>query len=183
MNSNLQKDRLLALEKFPDQNPNPVIRLSLDGKLLYYNPASKKIVKTWKIKINDSIEEKIFSIVEKSKLKEQIKFEFTIESRIFSFQAFYIKKLMFFNIYGTDITALKTIDKFPDQNPNPVLRVTESGTLNYFNEAASIIVKYYKFKLYKEITDPLLSLVNKSIKKEISDHEIQVDNKTYLLNH
>ena len=126
-----------------DQNPNPVIRLSLDGKLLYYNPASKKIVKTWKIKVNDSIEEKIFSIVEKSKLKEQIKFEFTIESRIFSFQAFYIKKLMFFNIYGTDITALKTIDKFPDQNPNPVLRVTESGTLIYFNEAASIIVKYY----------------------------------------
>ena len=28
------------------------------------------------------------------------------------------------NLYGTDVTAEKAIDKFPNQNPNPVLRLS-----------------------------------------------------------
>ena len=33
----------------------------------------------------------------------------------------------FINIYGTDITAMKAITKFPDQNPNPVLKSDMEG--------------------------------------------------------
>jgi hypothetical protein len=31
------------------------------------------------------------------------------------------------NLYGTDVTPEKAIDKSPDQIPNPVLRLTRSG--------------------------------------------------------
>ena len=31
----------------PSENPHPVLRVSLDGELLYANPAAEKIVSTW----------------------------------------------------------------------------------------------------------------------------------------
>jgi len=51
----LKKDSQLikVLEKFPDQNPNPVLRFSDKGVLLYYNNPSDPIINAWKIKIND----------------------------------------------------------------------------------------------------------------------------------
>ena len=39
------------------------------------------------------------------------------------------------NVYGTDITGAKVVEKFPDQNPNPVLRVppaSPADALAYF---------------------------------------------------
>ena len=41
------------LEKFPDQNPNPVLRFSEQGALMYYNESSKNIVDEWRIKLNE----------------------------------------------------------------------------------------------------------------------------------
>ena len=44
------------------------------------------------------------------------------------------------NIYGTDVTAENAIAKFPDQNPNPVLRIDVAGALIYANPASAGIV-------------------------------------------
>ena len=35
---------LKILEKFPDENPNPVVRFSGDGILLYSNKGSEEII-------------------------------------------------------------------------------------------------------------------------------------------
>ena len=42
-----------VLQKFPDQNPNPVLRFSDKGVLQYYNSPSEPIIDAWKININD----------------------------------------------------------------------------------------------------------------------------------
>ena len=47
------------LEKFPDQNPNPVLRFSEQGTLMYYNESSKNIVDEWRIKLNEKPDQKI----------------------------------------------------------------------------------------------------------------------------
>ena len=44
---------LKILNKFPDQNPNPVMQFSGDGILLYSNQASEAIIKAWDINIGD----------------------------------------------------------------------------------------------------------------------------------
>ena len=36
-----------------------------------------------------------------------------------------VPDLGFMNIYGTDITAEKAVERFPNQNPNPVFRVDD----------------------------------------------------------
>ena len=40
-------------KKFPDQNPNPILRLSVDGILEYYNQPSKPIINYFSLKMNE----------------------------------------------------------------------------------------------------------------------------------
>ena len=46
----------------------------------------------------------------------------------------------FTNVYGTDVTAQRAITKFPDQNPNPVFRISMDGVLVYVNPAANELI-------------------------------------------
>ena len=46
-----EKNLIDILKKFPDQNPNPVIRVSGDGILEYYNHPSKSIIKFYNLKM------------------------------------------------------------------------------------------------------------------------------------
>ena len=39
--------RFEAIVKFPDQNPNPVMRIRWDGTLVYANPASAGLKPGW----------------------------------------------------------------------------------------------------------------------------------------
>ena len=52
-----------------------------------------------------------------------------------------IPEFEFVNLYGTDVTAEKAIDKFPNQNPNPVVRLTRSGRMSYANPASVLVRK------------------------------------------
>jgi hypothetical protein len=64
-----------------------------------------------------------------------------------------VPDLGFNNLYGTDVTAMKAIDKFPDQNPNPVLRVNQSGVLIYANRASALIVERQRLTLGEPVHD------------------------------
>ena len=42
-------EEIKNLAKFPSEDPNPVIRISKDCKILYANDASSPVLKTWQI--------------------------------------------------------------------------------------------------------------------------------------
>ena len=54
----LQK-QLDSVLKFPDQNPNPVLKIDLNGKLLYQNKAGKKISSYWGVELNEVVPDEI----------------------------------------------------------------------------------------------------------------------------
>lgn len=58
------------------------------------------------------------------------------EGRVFLIQPVDIPEFRFTNLYGMDITAVKAVDRFPNLNPNPVLRITHDGRLQYANPAS-----------------------------------------------
>ena len=181
----LKKDSQLikVLEKFPDQNPNPVLRFSDKGVLLYYNNPSDPIINAWKIKINDKPHKSFLDNLKKTIAENENSFEIDIEQKIFLLKAVYIKELDCINVYGTDITAKKVIDKFPDQNPNPVMRVSKDGILNYHNAASSDIISSHNLKIGEMISDNLIELVGKTIlTKSITQNELTAGKKTYLAN-
>ncbi len=170
-----------VLEKFPNQNPNPVLRFSDKGVLLYYNNPSEPIINAWKIKIKDKPHKNFLDKLKKTISEGENSFEINVEQKIFLLKAVYVKELDCINVYGTNITAKKAIDKFPDQNPNPVMRVSKEGILNYHNTASSDIVSSLNLKIGEMISDNLIELVGKTIlTKSITKSEITAGKKTYM---
>src|SRR5207247_4010327 len=54
----------------------------------------------------------------------------------FAILSVHVPDLGVYNLYGTDITGAKVVERFPGQNPNPVLRMTPGGELWYANDAS-----------------------------------------------
>ncbi len=171
------------LEKFPDQNPNPVLRFSEQGALMYYNKSSKNIVDEWRIKLNEKPDQKILDNFLFLKKDNSINtFEVIAKNKTYRLKAVYVEEINCINLYGSDITAKKVIDKFPDQNPNPVMRVSREGKLTYFNDASSRIIQHYDLALGQLISGPLVDLIGKTaITEDIANGEIKVGKKSYLV--
>ena len=51
----------------------------------------------------------------------------------------------------TDKNLIDILKKFPDQNPNPVIRVSGDGILEYFNHPSESIIKFYGLKINKKV--------------------------------
>ena len=156
--ANDDKKLIKILKKFPDQNPNPVIRISDKGVLEYFNSPSIEIVEFYGLKLDSKVNDIFLNHIQKTISNSEHGFEIRVKTLSFYFKSIYIKELRSINLYGTDITAKRVIDKFPDSNPNPVLRITSDGKLNYYNKASEYIINVLKVDL--NITLPDLSLIH-----------------------
>ena len=124
--------QLAALEKFPDQNPNPVLKMTMDGRLTYANAAGRFIQDSWGVGLGDSMPPEL---VAHASSAAGVSLELPVGDRTVAFHVVAVDEFDFINVYGTDVTAMKAITKFPDQNPNPVLKIDMAGNLMYANEA------------------------------------------------
>ena len=172
------KHLINLLKKFPDQNPNPVIRLSKDGILEYFNNPSKDIINYYNFKLKNKISDIFLHHLKETISKSEHSFEIKLEHSSFYFKAVYIEELKSVNIYGTDITAKKVIDKFPDSNPNPVIRIDSKGKLSYFNKASTYIIKQLEVDLNIKMPIQILDKIFNG--KEI--FELKIGSKVYLFN-
>jgi len=141
----LQEQQVQAINRFPDQNPHPVMRMSKEGHLLYANLSSEPIRRALGVEVGDALPAdfaaRLRAVARGEKGTEQERIEVVHEHRTYALLPVDVRDLGFINIYGTDITAQKAIDKFPAQNPNPVLRTSLDGVLIYANEASAPIVE------------------------------------------
>ena len=136
----LTRDQVSAINRFPDDNPNPVMRIDADGHLIYANPASAPILGTLGVSVGDPVPADTlarFDVVAPARGYV----EFVADSRTYAVWPVPIHDLNFTNLYGMDVTAERAIVKFPDQNPNPVFRIDWNGTLVYANPASAGLVE------------------------------------------
>ena len=87
------KNLISLLKKFPDQNPNPVIRISKNGILEYFNNPSKDIIKYYGLSLNNKINDHILHHLNQAILSTEHTFELKVNSASFQFKAIYIKEL------------------------------------------------------------------------------------------
>lgn len=130
-----------VVARFPDRNPHPVFRVDIDGRLIYANEASQPIIRALGLRTGAVVPDAIADrLVDAGAADRPRPFEVQGEGRTFSLLPVPIPEFDFVNVYGTDVTARKAIDKFPDENPNPVLRVDREGRLQYANPASAPIL-------------------------------------------
>jgi class 3 adenylate cyclase len=131
-----------SVASFPDENPNPVLRVARNGTVLYANRASEPLLRTLETARGERVPDTITAQLATAAADHAgSRFELTADHRTYAILAVHQPDLDAWNVYGTDITGAKVVEKFPDRNPNPVLRASPDGALIYANRAASVITR------------------------------------------
>jgi class 3 adenylate cyclase len=123
-------------EFFPGANPHPVMRVATDGELIYANAASQPVIDALGLVVGQAVPAAWLETL----LTSDGPIDVRVGARTFELLAVPLPDLGFANVYGTDVTAQRAITKFPDQNPNPVFRISLDGILVYVNAAAHELI-------------------------------------------
>ncbi len=179
--AHLHGPKVEEMDRFPDENPNPVMRVALSGELLYANPACQSLVGAMQLTVGARLPAALLA-----DLRAAATAGSTVEARdggrTFSLLPVRVPAFDFMNVYGTDVTAARAVARFPDQNPAPVLRMDEQGILIYANAASATIVESFGAQiglgLPAELVDRLLQACSGALTEPI---EVQGSGRTYAL--
>ena len=150
-----------VVERFPGRNPNPVLRMSPVGELLYANDASGPITAALELTIGAALPADLLAAVQAmladdSAAAPEVPGE---GGRTYRLTPVLIPEFEFVNLYGTDVTAEKAIDTFPNENPNPVLRLTREGRMTYANSASALVRKALEAEVGDQLQPALFERV------------------------
>jgi class 3 adenylate cyclase len=171
-----------VVARFPDRNPNPVLRMSPQGRLLYANAASGPITRALDVAVGDPLPADLLDQLQRQPAEgSSPTAEVAGGGLTFRINAVPIPEFGFVNLYGTDITAVRAFNKFPNENPNPVLRLTRAGRLTYANPASDLVRK----ALAAEVGDDLSTTVYDRIVRASEDAdptiEVEADGRVFRL--
>jgi len=152
---------ILNLAKFPNENPNPVLRIAADGTLLYANSSSERLLKFWMSttgsKIPDHLREMISNALEVGKPSE---IEIDCEGTIFLLTFAPISDAGYVNVYGRNITDRKQAEELfhyvVESAPNAILLVNREGRLHLVNAQAENYFGYNRAELLGMNIDRLI---------------------------
>jgi len=97
--------------KFPEENPNPVMRVDCNGKLLYHNRAAKAYLGVLKLSIGELVPNQLRkTAIECLKSEKNVDLEISVSDRIFWLTFSPICAEGYINIYGRDITERKQLE-------------------------------------------------------------------------
>jgi class 3 adenylate cyclase len=130
-----------VVARFPDRNTNPVLRMSPAGVLTYANPASQPIVRAIGLAVGAPVPVPLLGelqavLADPSAAAPEVSAE---GGRTFRLSPVLVPEFDFVNLYGTELTAEKAIDRIPTQNPNPVLRLSRTGKVTFANPASTLV--------------------------------------------
>ena len=154
-----------VVERFPGSNPNPVLRMSPTGELLYANDASRPITSALAVNVGDPLPADLVAklvahLADPAAAAPEVAGH---GGRTFRVTPVAIPEFAFVHLYGTDITAEKAIDKFPNQNPNPVLRLTRSGRMTYANPASDLVREALGAQVGDDLDPAVFARVNQAL--------------------
>lgn len=105
------QEEIASLSKFPDENPNPILRLSDDGKILYHNKASTPLLNLWNCQTGQLFSGPWCPIVQRAFETGKVQHtEASVGDRIYSLNLAPVSGAGYLNIYALDVTERKTIE-------------------------------------------------------------------------
>ncbi len=105
-------EEIKDIAKFPPENPNPVLRIGSDGKILWANEAAKPLCKAWGCEVGSVTPTKFLeTITDAGKASRTQNIELAAENKTFLFSIVPIVGEGYVNMYGFDITLRKKIEK------------------------------------------------------------------------
>ncbi len=106
------EEKTEALAKFPDENPNPILRISLDGTLLYANAGAAPVLAHWNLRQGETVRGECHDFLTKALTENRItEVESEIAGKVYSFSCVPLPASGYVNIYGDDITEQRQAEQ------------------------------------------------------------------------
>ena len=175
-------EQINNLAKFPSEDPNPVLRISEDGKILYANDASSSVLKTWRVREGELLPELWCRRVEEiAGLSSSETYELECDDgQIFFMTLQPIVGSGYVNAYGLDITKRKKAEKqkielelqLSQQQKMEAIGTLAGGIAHDFNNILAAMQGYLELSLddlsdesaVRDHLEKMLSCVNRATK-------------------
>jgi PAS domain S-box-containing protein len=103
---------IAVISRMPEENPNPVMRIHRDGKILYANPASAALLEDWMQGLRPVIPEELQTTIKQTFTSgSKIETQFWHRGKHFSFTVVPLVDAGYINLYGKDITQSKKAEE------------------------------------------------------------------------
>lgn len=101
------------LAKFPEENPNPVLRINTDGVILYANQGSRALLEDWQCAVGDTAPQRIFDNVAGANTHNENR---AVEvdccgDRLMRLEIAPVAGQNYVNVYGKDVTQMRRIER------------------------------------------------------------------------
>lgn len=138
---------ILNLSRFAEENPNPIVRVTRNGTILYANSASKIWRQHWSAAGENEVPA-VWKQVIASSFEQNMKqsMEIVVKDHYYSIMVVPVCEAGYVNLYGTDVTELKQAErKFHDifeGSPVGIFQSTPEGQFISVNSAMARIYRY-----------------------------------------
>jgi len=142
--------RAAWLARFPDENPNPVLRASADGSVLYCNPASAEL-HGWTCEVGQLLQNELFPLVGQAMAeRRELQQDVELGGRSYSVSVTPFPAERYANVYGREITERKRVEaalRESEKRYRSYIEMTEQlgWSTNADGEVAEDIPSWRKF--------------------------------------
>lgn len=150
----LNEKKIAELAKFPQENPNPVLRISRDGNIIFANPASSHLLECWDCSEGQHLSEEWFEVVRETLRSGELnRKEVTCGNIIYSLVFVPVAQHNYVNIYGLDITNMRMLEnRLKQKEKLEAVGQLAGGIAHDFNNQLSGIMGYADM-LSESLTD------------------------------
>ncbi len=147
------EQRIQDLARFPDENPNPVMRVSLDGSILYANPSARSLLSSWAGRPGGPMPpESVRELRGAWASGEKRVVEAHEGKNVFLLTITPIGIRAYINIYGRDVTEERSLaEKFLQSQKMEAVGRLAGGIAHDFNNLLTVIGGYCDL-LLEELT-------------------------------
>ena len=139
-------DDLEGLARLPEESTSPVIRLDPEGNTLYANKFSRTLHQLVSPKTGKVDPDLVKTAIECYKKDKDKRIDYPVDDAVFELAVVPVHEFEYTNIYGRDVTETRAavkqaadVAKFPNENPNPVMRAKAGGNVLFCNHASENI--------------------------------------------